>query len=58
MTYYTKQNNNFYYMCPFCYEEHIITDEYYSYHIFMKNIDIQEQCQNCNSTLFLESRIK
>lgn len=56
-TCYVKCDNNFYYECPFCHEEHIITSEDYSYHIFIKNIDIQEQCKNCGSTLFLQSGV-
>lgn len=56
-TCYVKCGDNFYYECPFCHEEHIVTNENYSYHIFEKNIEIQEICENCGSTLFLESGV-
>ena len=52
-----KKGENFEYICPQCGFIHTITEENYSYNMFKNGQAVQETCDNCCSTLFINEII-
>ena len=48
-----KDGNYYKYICPFCKHEHIITDEHATYQYFKNNVNLQDTCEQCQSTLYI-----